>query len=170
LNPTILDAHKLVNRVVEICGEDIRSCGLELSLDLGAASHHVNGDAARLHQVLWNLLKNAVKFSHPGGRLTIATRNEATENRDGLEDALVIEVADTGIFDLIVSDLGLPDGNGLDLMRQNRSRTATKGIALSGFGMDDDVRKSREAGFVEHLTKPIDIARLEESILRVATM
>ena len=56
---------------------------------------------------------------------------------------------------LIVSDLGLPDGNGLDLIR-----AAAKGhrpaIALSGFGMGSDVQASREAGFDLHLTKPVD--------------
>jgi signal transduction histidine kinase/DNA-binding NarL/FixJ family response regulator len=58
-------------------------------------------------------------------------------------------------LDLVVSDLGLPDGNGLDLMREIKARREIPGIALTGFGTEDDVRKSREAGFAAHLTKPI---------------
>jgi signal transduction histidine kinase len=61
---------------------------------------------------------------------------------------------------LVVSDLGLPDGSGVDLMRQLRARHHLTGIALSGFGMEEDVRRSHEAGFTAHLTKPIDFNRL----------
>jgi two-component system CheB/CheR fusion protein len=57
--------------------------------------------------------------------------------------------------DLVVSDLGLPDGSGHDLMRA-LSALGLRGIALSGYGMEEDIRKSHEAGFEKHLTKPID--------------
>jgi two-component system CheB/CheR fusion protein len=67
-------------------------------------------------------------------------------------------------IDLVVSDLGLPDGNGLDLMRELSSRYGLSGIALSGYGMEEDVRKSHEAGFRKHLTKPVDLRALEEAI------
>ena len=67
-------------------------------------------------------------------------------------------------FDVLLSDIGLPDGSGLDLMRQIRQSYGIRGIALSGFGMDEDVRKSREAGFSNHLTKPISFQRLESAI------
>jgi signal transduction histidine kinase len=71
-------------------------------------------------------------------------------------------------FDLIISDLGLPDGSGLDVMRQLRAQYGGKAIALTGYGMDSDVRASREAGFAEHLTKPVDPAVLEATIGRLA--
>jgi CheY-like chemotaxis protein len=67
-------------------------------------------------------------------------------------------------FDLIVSDIGLPDGSGLDLMRQIRQKYDVRGIALSGFGLDEDLQKSREAGFSRHLTKPVTFERLESAI------
>ena len=70
-------------------------------------------------------------------------------------------------FDLLVSDLGLPDGSGLELMRQLKERYAGKAIALTGYGMEDDVRNSLSAGFAAHLTKPIDLHRLEETIRQV---
>ena len=72
---------------------------------------------------------------------------------------------DMGSVDLIVSDIGLPDGSGLDLMRElqanGRGRPA---IALSGFGMESDVRASKEAGFDLHLTKPVDFEALFDAI------
>src|SRR3712207_7161054 len=71
-------------------------------------------------------------------------------------------------FDLIISDLGLPDGSGLDVMRQLADRYAGRAIALTGYGMDSDVAASREAGFAQHLTKPVDLAALEAAIQRVA--
>ena len=69
-------------------------------------------------------------------------------------------------FDLVVSDVGLPGRNGYDLMRELEASHGLKGIALTGFGMDEDVQKSREAGFLAHLTKPVDFAKLEETIQR----
>lgn len=80
-----------------------------------------------------------------------------------------LEAAGGGeVFDLVVSDIGLPDGTGLDLMRELKRRHALKGIALSGYGMEDDVRKSLEAGFDAHLTKPVTLAALKRAILRAA--
>src|SRR4029434_5584800 len=66
-----------------------------------------------------------------------------------------VRLAETKRFDLLVSDIGLPDGNGFDLLRQIRGRQAIDAIALSGFGMEDDLRKSREAGFSDYLIKPV---------------
>jgi signal transduction histidine kinase/CheY-like chemotaxis protein len=67
-------------------------------------------------------------------------------------------------IDLVVSDLGLPDGSGHDVMRALRSRYALKGIAVSGFGMDEDILRSAESGFAKHLTKPVDLERLQAAI------
>ena len=71
-------------------------------------------------------------------------------------------------FDLVVSDLGLPDGSGLDLMRELSGRHGLRGIALSGYGMEEDVRQSLEAGFLKHLTKPVSLPALEASLQEVA--
>ena len=71
-------------------------------------------------------------------------------------------------YDLVVSDLGLPDGSGLDLMRQLREQDArVPGICMSGFGMESDVRASQEAGFSEHLIKPVDMQQLHAAIRRL---
>jgi CheY-like chemotaxis protein len=77
--------------------------------------------------------------------------------------------ADSNQFDLLISDLGLPDGTGLDLMRQLRAKYDITGICLSGYGMDQDIANSREAGFVEHLIKPVDLPRLKSAIENVTT-
>ncbi|HSU84076.1 MAG TPA: PAS domain S-box protein [Thermoanaerobaculia bacterium] len=73
-----------------------------------------------------------------------------------------------GGIDLVVSDLGLPDGSGQDLMRELIRLYGWKGIALSGYGMEEDVRRSREAGFARHLTKPVDLDTLRAAIRQVA--
>ncbi|HSF39235.1 MAG TPA: ATP-binding protein [Thermoanaerobaculia bacterium] len=73
-------------------------------------------------------------------------------------------------FDLVVSDLGLPDGTGHDLMRELTRLHGLQGIALSGYGMEEDVRKSREAGFARHLTKPVNLQALESAIRQAAAL
>jgi CheY-like chemotaxis protein len=73
------------------------------------------------------------------------------------------EMAGAGV-DLVLSDLGLPDGSGLDLMRELSSQYGLRGIALSGFGMDADIAQSLAAGFSRHLIKPINVGVLRETI------
>ena len=293
-----VDAHSLIRHALAICRAEIDIARLELDLDLAATEPHVEADSTRLQQVIWNLIKNAVKFTPNGGSIAVRTRNRA--RADGGPDAppcLVIEVSDTGVgidpevlprifdpfeqgqathgpraaglglglaisrsvaeahggrltassrgeglgtsfhlelatiprgprtpaareatpapvrplklllveddpdtlrvmarllgrrghsvaeagdiqtalraaalvpFDVVISDLGLPDGSGLELMRLlGRGRSPLIGIALSGFGSDLDIRLSREAGFAEHLTKPIDFPRLEAILHRL---
>lgn len=72
-----------------------------------------------------------------------------------------------GSFDLLISDLGLPDGDGKDLMRELREQDGLQGVAISGYGMEEDVEKSLAAGFDEHLTKPIQIKELQTAISRL---
>jgi DNA-binding response OmpR family regulator len=79
------------------------------------------------------------------------------------------ELAAVRRFDLVISDLGLPDGSGLDLMQHLRETQGLSGIALSGFGSDDDVAASAAAGFAEHVTKPVDWERLRGAIERLTS-
>jgi CheY-like chemotaxis protein len=82
--------------------------------------------------------------------------------------ANAVELARHEPFDVLVSDLTLPDGSGLDLMRDLRSDGgALKGIALSGYGDEEDVQRSLAAGFSEHLTKPLEADDLHAAIQRV---
>jgi CheY-like chemotaxis protein len=80
-----------------------------------------------------------------------------------------LELAGGQRFDLLVSDIGLPDGTGMDLMRELRQRQPIRGIALSGFGQDEDLRRSEEAGFERHLTKPVNFHTLREVVMKVAS-
>lgn len=70
-------------------------------------------------------------------------------------------------FDLLLSDLGLPDGNGNELMAELRRDHRTRGIALSGYGMEMDQVQSREAGFVVHLVKPVSVQMLEKALAQI---
>jgi PAS domain S-box-containing protein len=73
------------------------------------------------------------------------------------------------VFDLVVSDIGLPDGSGIDFIRAFRLASAAPAIALTGFGTDDDVRRSLDAGFTAHLTKPVNFEQLERLIEATVT-
>src|SRR5262249_15134415 len=76
-----------------------------------------------------------------------------------------MEVEQASAVDLIISDIGLPDGSGLDLMRRVVERRGpVPGIALTGYGMEEDIQQSRDAGFTAHMTKPIDFNKLEAMI------
>jgi CheY-like chemotaxis protein len=81
---------------------------------------------------------------------------------ESVQSALRVGAEQT--FDLVISDVGLPDGSGLDLMRKLRERHNLSGICLTGYGMEDDLARSAEAGFYRHLTKPVDLRALEMAI------
>jgi CheY-like chemotaxis protein len=78
-----------------------------------------------------------------------------------------LDLLRTTPLDLLVSDLGLPDGDGFEVMTALSKISDAKGIAISGYGMEEDVERSSRAGFSAHLTKPIDVQKLQETILQV---
>lgn len=67
-------------------------------------------------------------------------------------------------IDFVLSDIGLPDGNGYTLMAELRDAYGLKGIALTGYGMEEDVARSNDAGFVAHLIKPVHVYALERAL------
>ena len=81
---------------------------------------------------------------------------------ENMADAL--RISEEQHFDILLSDIGLPDGTGLELLRRLRRKRNIKALALSGFGMDEDIERSCEAGFADHLTKPVSIDRLQTAI------
>lgn len=292
LRREITDAHLCLEQALEICQAEIDGKGLQLAIELDATRPLVYADASRLQQVLWNLIKNAIKFTPPGGRITIETRCDQashltveirdtgigldpwslgrifdpffqvhlslkqrgtglglglaicraiTEAHDGtltaasaglgkgttfrLELATVaephaevrglttdaaaparredlrlllvedhddtrevlarllsrrgyrVEAARTAqearslssgkTFDLLVSDIALPDATGCELLEELSAKHGLRGIAMSGFGSDADFAQSKAAGFLEHLVKPIDAKALDAAIQRV---
>ena len=77
-----------------------------------------------------------------------------------------MEAAARKKFDLLISDIALPDGTGIDLIVQLRAIANIPGIAISGFGNNGDIERSLQAGFAEHLIKPIKLDKLEDAIER----
>jgi CheY-like chemotaxis protein len=70
-------------------------------------------------------------------------------------------------FDLLLSDIGLPDGSGIDFIKAAREICQTPAVALTGYGMAEDIERCLQAGFEEHLTKPINIDRLQKALSRI---
>lgn len=70
----------------------------------------------------------------------------------------------SGEFDLLISDIGLPDGNGCDLMSELRAQYGLIGIALTGYGSHEDLSRSEAAGFTAHLTKPVSMQALDAAL------
>jgi PAS domain S-box-containing protein len=304
-----VDLHEIVRSVVAICQSDADRKGVTLVAMPHARNPLVRGDPARLEQILWNLLKNAIKFTPSRGRVTVSTENAGDEIQVAVEDTgigiepermarifLPFVQADPSIsrnfggmglglsiskslaeahqgsivvgsrgpgrgstftlvlrslrssdsipptgpelealvehampiiprppkvpasqpsraalrvllveddpdtlevtsmllvqggydvataksvaqaltevndheFDLLISDIALTDGSGLDLMREiHEQHKELKGIALSGFGTQEDVRRTKLAGFTAHLTKPVSFPRLVTTIRQV---
>jgi CheY-like chemotaxis protein len=71
-------------------------------------------------------------------------------------------------FDILISDLDLPDGSGRELMRNLAQRYPIHGIAISGHGMKEDVEGSMKAGFSYHITKPVNWAELKAVIEKIS--
>ena len=296
-----VDAHALIEDVLAMCRADAVAKGVGLEAWYAADRHHVSADPARLMQILWNLLRNALKFTPSGGRVTVTTASnsdqtlsiEVTDTGIGIDaDALgrifdafeqadesvtrrfgglglglaisrslaqahrgslqarsegkgrgatftlrlptidvgggpphgppsvkrdvrladnghdtpdsvtplrtllvedhsdtaramcrllrsdghsvtavgtaaeAVRAASDGRFDLLICDLCLPDGSGVDVIRQVRRR-GMRAIALSGMSSTDEWRQTRDAGFDEYLTKPASAETIEAAIRRV---
>ncbi|VXC84329.1 Hybrid sensor histidine kinase/response regulator [Burkholderia sp. 8Y] len=98
--------------------------------------------------------------------LTLQIESIGVQVASGVEDAL--RVIPESPPDIIVSDLGLPDGNGYEFMRALRDRgVQIPAIALTGHVRPDDEQKAKDAGFDVYLGKPVDPAKLLEAIAKV---
>jgi PAS domain S-box-containing protein len=113
-------------------------------------------DRARSYRIL--LVEDHVDTARALCRLLDRSGHEVTTAYSMAE---AMEELEKGEFDLMLSDIGLPDGTGLELMRKVRAISNLPAVALTGFGMEEDVVSCREAGFDEHLTKPISFQKLE---------
>ncbi len=116
----------------------------------------------RAHRLL--VVDDHIDTCH-GMRKLLERRGYSIEVAHNVADALAL--AKNHRFDLLISDLGLPDATGFDLMAALRERYGMRGIALSGYGMESDIERSRAAGFSEHMIKPVNIDRLEEALKRL---
>lgn len=301
LNLAAVDVHDILNKAVSAVQSNIYRKNIQLSLQLTAQNPRVRGDAVRLQQVFWNVLKNAAKFTPDQGAISILSET------DNASDTVTVTITDNGIgmtrseldrvfdafaqgdhldtpgshrfgglglglaisrrlmeahagtiqavsqgrgcgssfmvtlptvkdsplphldvqpkagtvpvrkksstavsvllvedhlptraalaqllerrhyhvktaasvaearslsrqhhFQVLISDIGLPDGNGLQLMEELRaSNQHLQGIALTGYGMDQDIQRTLDAGFRFHLTKPIRAQSLDAALSAV---
>lgn len=288
-----VDAHDLLRNALQICAPEVRARKLVLKTDLRAEKRVLLADPARLQQIFWNLINNALKFTPEGGEIRVMTSTtpdgkhievevsdtgagippetlprifdafeQASKSNGGLglglaickaltelhggnvgarsdgssrgstfvvslpvnstvvapaalappqadppddaplrvllvEDhqdtadtlqrlllrrnykvamadslAAAMEVAKHFPFDVLVTDIGLPDGNGVELfqdLKASGTNGAIYGIALSGFGMDEDINRSLAAGFEHHITKPIVFAHLHRCLKEIGS-
>ncbi|WP_042726263.1 response regulator [Chthoniobacter flavus] len=100
---------------------------------------------------------------------TLRVLATALRNRGHLVTAvgtmrLALEAIQDGVMDLIVCDIGLPDGDGWQLMEIAQTHHRVAGIAMSGFGSPSDLKRSAAAGFSTHLVKPFDPDELYTAI------
>ena len=114
-------------------------------------------------------------------RILIVENHEVTASfislflRRASHEVIVVSTAqaalghdDLASFDVILSDIGLPDVNGWDLMKKLRPKTDAFAIAMSGFGGAADVQRSLAAGYQHHLVKPFVPAALEDALRKVS--
>src|SRR4051812_42229289 len=95
-------------------------------------------------------------------KLLLARLGYAGLAPESMTDAL--RIAEERHFEILLIDIGLRDGSGLELWKRLRAKRNVPALALSGFGMDEDIDRSCEAGFSEHLTKPVSIDTLQAAI------
>src|SRR2546421_4185839 len=85
---------------------------------------------------------------------------------DNVRSAL--DIVASGEIDVLICDIGLPDGSGYEVVSQTRRARPIKAVALTGFGTEEDLRRSREAGFDFHLVKPVDFHELQTILDKLA--
>lgn len=118
-----------------------------------------NGKPERRRRILLVEDHDATRFALA---YLLARRHCEVEAAATIAEALAR--AEKSRFDLVISDIGLPDGSGNALMEVLRDRYQLPGVALTGYGMEQDVQRTKEAGFAFHLTKPVHAHRLDEAL------
>jgi PAS domain S-box-containing protein len=124
-----------------------------------------DGDTGVTKKLRLLLVDDHADTRHVLSRLLTKCGHEVASS-DSAQGAL--ELLENGRFDALISDIGLPDGSGYELVREAKRRQSLKCVALSGFGTEEDVRRSSEAGFDYHLTKPIDFPDLQLLLRKIS--
>ncbi len=132
---------------------------------LVASTSKTDGEAKNSRTLRLLLVDDHLDTRSVLSRLLTRYGHEVT-TADSVKGAL--QLLDSREFDTLISDIGLPDDNGYNLVREAKRRQPLKAIALSGFGMEADIERSFEAGFDYHVTKPVDLNRLRSLLDAVA--
>jgi PAS domain S-box-containing protein len=151
-----LDLRRLVQLDVADHRVALEEAGLTVALHLPETPVWVLADATRLTQVLDNLLENARKFTERDGEIRETYGHQVRVADTGPAG---LEAAEAETPDVLLCDIGLPGMDGFavaEAIRQNPRLATARLIALTGYGQEGDLQRSREAGFDEHLVKPVD--------------
>src|SRR6266581_9446889 len=141
-----------------------RSYGATFELTLDAVANHVekSGVNSQAPQKQAKSLRILLVENHGDTRQTLSRLlthfGHQTSVADNTQSALAIVQSQK--FDVVLSDIGLPDGTGYDVISQVKRKQPIKAVAITGFGTDEDVRRGKQAGFDFHLVKPIDFHEL----------
>lgn len=148
-----------------------RSYGSTFTVTLGLVQDQVgkSGVAARLPNKPSKSLRILLVEDHGDTRRTLCRllRHFGHNISEADSTQRALEIIRSQAFDVVLSDIGLPDGSGYDVISQAKQHQPVKGVALTGFGSDEDIRRGREAGFDFHLTKPVDFHELRSILENV---
>ena len=108
-------------------------------------------------------------FAPAGQELANLGRRRSRRHVASIGAPSALEIVESKEFDVVLSDIGLPDGNGYEVIAQAKRKQPVKGVALTGFDKEEDVKRSKEAGFDFHLTKPVDFHELRTVLAQVGS-
>lgn len=150
-----------------------RSCGATFKLKLAIMAKKVgaSGVAARVPHQRDKSLRILLVEDHGDTRRTLARLLSHFGHQISVADSTqsALEILRSKTLDVVLSDIGLPDGSGYDVIAQAKRKQSVKGVALTGFGTDEDIRRGKEAGFDFHLTKPVDVHELRSILSQVGS-
>jgi hypothetical protein len=141
-----------------------RSHGATFKVTLDALPKHVgrSGVPARNPRKPTKSLRILLVEDHGDTRRTLSRLLSHFGHEISVADCRrsALEIFESKKFDVVLSDIGLPDGSGYDVISEAKRKRPVKCVALTGFGTDEDIRRGKEAGFDFHLIKPVDFHEL----------
>jgi PAS domain S-box-containing protein len=141
-----------------------RSCGTTFKVTLGVMARETKATSTSRRQPRKpsRALRILLVEDHGDTRRTLARLLAHFGHQIDVADSRqsAFEMLQSRAFDVVLSDIGLPDGSGYDVISQAKRNHRVAGIALTGFGTDEDIRRGKAAGFDFHLTKPVDFHEL----------
>jgi PAS domain S-box-containing protein len=148
-----------------------RSHGSTFKITLDAMAERVGdtGVSARIPSKPVKALRILLVEDHGDTRRTLSRLLSHFGHHISVADCTqsALDIVGTKEFDVILSDIGLPDGSGYDVITHAKLKQRLKGVAITGFGTDEDIRRGKEAGFDFHLVKPVDFHELRSVLDQV---